>query len=100
MISDMTTEDLLGCNRFSIDAAHAHILVDTSRCLHCQEKPCLHCCPAHLYVWDNARQTLHFDYTGCLECDTCRLVCAENGNGGVTAWSYPQKTFGIRYRQG
>ncbi|MGI6678947.1 MAG: MFS transporter, partial [Dehalobacterium sp.] len=53
-------------------------------------------CPAGLYIL-NDDKTLRFDYAGCLECGTCRVLCKGTL---VKEWDYPQGTFGIEYRYG
>ena len=54
------------------------------------------CCPAALYkVEDDGSK--RFDYAGCLECGTCRMICGETI---LEKWEYPQPTMGIEYRFG
>ena len=38
-----------------------------------------------------------FDYAGCLECGTCRILC---GNTLLAKWEFPQNAAGISYRYG
>ena len=38
-----------------------------------------------------------FDYAGCLECGTCRIIC---GDTIVKKWAYPGPTMGVEYRFG
>lgn len=38
-----------------------------------------------------------FDYAGCLECGTCRMICGETI---LEKWEYPQPTMGVQYRFG
>jgi len=88
-------EELLGLDKFEVDEDNAHVLLDKTRCADCQDKPCLVVCPAVLYTLKDGE--LNFDYAGCLECGTCRLVCS---NKGITKWEYPRSTFGIIFRYG
>lgn len=88
-------EELLGLNKFSVDEEEAHIVLDKTICANCQEKPCLKACPAILYTLKEGE--ISFDYAGCLECGTCRLVCK---NKGIVKWEYPRGTFGIAFRYG
>ena len=38
-----------------------------------------------------------FDYAGCLECGTCRIIC---GDTIIKKWAYPGPTMGVEYRFG
>ncbi|WP_192902944.1 ferredoxin family protein, partial [Pelotomaculum propionicicum] len=40
---------------------------------------------------------LSFDYAGCLECGTCRIICPKEG---AISWQYPRGGFGINFRYG
>lgn len=88
--------ELLSRNRFNVDEEAPHILLNKENCKRCIEKPCLYVCPAVLYKLDKAGE-ISFDYAGCLECGTCRLVCR---NQGICQWVYPRGTFGVSFRQG
>lgn len=87
---------LLGLDRFEVDEDEPHIVVDPDVCATCGPRPCLVVCPAQLYALD-ADGRMTFDHAGCLECGTCRVVCAA---GGITTWTYPRGTYGVEYRQG
>lgn len=53
-------------------------------------------CPAALYKRrENGAKS--FDYSGCLECGTCRIAC---GDTIIKRWEYPQPTMGVEYRFG
>ncbi|MDR3565125.1 MAG: 4Fe-4S dicluster domain-containing protein [Negativicutes bacterium] len=94
-LKKQSPEDLLGLNKFTVDEGNPHIVLDKEICAGCTERPCLVVCPAVLYTLkDNAIQ---FDYAGCLECGTCRLVCERKA---ITTWKYPRGTFGITFRNG
>ena len=41
--------------------------------------------------------TLAFDFAGCLECGTCRVLC---GHTIVKSWKYPRNAKGVEFRQG
>jgi len=86
--------DLLGLNKFIIDEEQAHIVLDKEICNRCKEKPCLMVCPAGLYKLD-VNEDICFDYAGCLECGTCRIMCK---NKGIVKWEYPRGTFGVNFR--
>lgn len=53
-------------------------------------------CPAALYkiAPDGAKR---FDYSGCLECGTCRIAC---GDTIVKKWKNPDAGMGVQYRYG
>ncbi len=91
----MTIEEKLSVDKFQVDEEHAHIRLDPAICKTCADKPCTWACPALLYKLENGE--VKFDYAGCLECGTCRLVCPKPG---ALTWEYPQATFGIQYRCG
>ena len=94
-VKRMEPEELLAMNRFNVDEGHAHIVIDKSICRACREKPCLVVCPAVLYM--TRGDEIVFDYAGCLECGTCRIMCTA---GGITKWGYPRGTCGVDYRYG
>ena len=54
------------------------------------------CCPAGLYRYEEDGST-SFDYAGCLECGTCRILC---GNTIVSKWENPAFGNGVSYRFG
>lgn len=95
-ISPMEAAELLGLNRFNVDEEEPHIVLDKQACRNCKTKPCLLVCPAVLYKLDN-NGDITFDYAGCLECGTCRVMCA---NKGIIRWVYPRGTFGVNFRYG
>jgi len=98
-IKKESIETLLGFNKYNIDEEKAHIMLDEHKCAECKEKPCLRVCPAGLYKLDK-NNVISFDYAGCLECGTCRIICHEKGQDGIKTWNYPQGTFGICFRYG
>lgn len=90
-------EDLLALNKFNADEEHAHIKVDAARLDQPTLQALLKACPAGLYVLD-AKHKLAFDHIGCLECGTCRVLCAHLP--GALEWNYPRSTKGVFYRYG
>lgn len=90
----MKIENLLAVNKYVVDKK-AHIHLDKEKCLSCPTKPCMYACPAGLYQFVN--QEMKFDYAGCLECGTCRVVCADKS---AITWQYPDNGNGIVYRFG
>ncbi|MTJ81373.1 MAG: ferredoxin family protein [Telmatospirillum sp.] len=93
----MNVEQKLSKNKFSVDEGNPHISVDSSRL----DADTIHAltvvCPAGLYSLGE-RGELHFDAAGCLECGTCRIVCA--GHPGAMSWTHPRPSFGVTYRFG
>lgn len=91
----VNVDEYLGLNKYEVDEDHAHITL--------VERPdpeefgdLVRVCPAALYkVSATGEQT--FDYAGCLECGTCRIVA---GGGVVANWEYPGPTMGVEYRYG
>lgn len=94
-IKKETIEHLLNLNKYKVDEKQAHIVIDSSVCATCPDKPCLVTCPAGAYVLEAGE--IQFSGAGCLECGTCRVVCQ---HGGIVCWQYPRSTFGINYRNG
>lgn len=90
----LSTEERLGTNKFSVDEGMPHIVLDKSICAKCAHKPCVKACPAGLYILQD--DTVSFDFAGCLECGTCRVVCLNKG----LKWEYPRGTFGVEFRYG
>lgn len=97
-IAKMSAEKLLSLNKFHVDEHDPHIIVDKQLCKTCDRKPCLLICSAVCYKLVDGE--IQFDYAGCLECGTCRIVCCSLGNKGVIKWEYPRTTFGISFRYG
>jgi ferredoxin like protein len=93
-LSDLSIEERLGLDKFTVDEEEAHIVLNKEVCASCATRPCTFVCPARLYVWEN--EEMRFDYAGCVECGTCRVACpfAET----AMTWNYPRGTFGISYR--
>ncbi|MFB6467243.1 ferredoxin family protein [Cytobacillus sp. Hz8] len=90
----LSIEERLGTDKFLVDDELPHITLDKNICNTCADKPCVKACPAGLYVLQG--NEVSFDYVGCLECGTCRVVCIPKG----LKWEYPRSTFGIEYRFG
>lgn len=84
----------LGVNKFFVDEGEAHIeLIDNPDPT--EFKKLEIACPAGLYKKDE--NGFHFDYAGCLECGTCRILC---GKTILKKWEYPNGTFGVEFRYG
>ena len=95
-IRRMEAPDLLSLDKFNVDEENPHVVIDPDVCDNCRTKPCLFVCPAVLYTLDKQGR-VSYDYAGCLECGTCRVVCP---NKGITKWEYPRSTCGVTFRYG
>ena len=89
----LSPEELLALDRFDVDEGNPHLLVDPALCATCADRPCLAVCPARCYRLKEGK--VAFEYAGCLECGTCRLLCLHKG---ITRWGYPGATFGVTFR--
>ena len=96
LVVALTAPELLGRDQFVVDEDGPHIVIDPAICATCADTPCVAVCPAKLYR-RGPDGAMSFDHAGCLECGTCRVVCA---TGGIVRWTYPRGTFGVSYRQG
>ena len=92
----MGIEEKLGVNKFAVDDGNPHIIINKEICKECTTKPCLVACPAALYTLSEDGE-INFDFAGCLECGTCRVICPKPG---AIKWDHPQGTFGINFRYG
>ena len=89
-------EERLFNNRYLVDSGRPHIKVRP----HTTPSPALlslmRICPAHCYDL-NDRGQVEVSADGCLECGTCRILCAESGD---IDWSYPRGGFGVLFKFG
>lgn len=90
----LSIEERLALVVFNVDE-EPHIIVDTSKCDKCDLKPCLYVCPANLYTLDENNK-IQFNYEGCLECGSCRIVCPLE----AVRWNHPRGGFGVQFRYG
>ena len=70
-----------------------HIAIDGEKCISCM-KPCLYFCPAGCFLAEG--DGIKFQYEGCLECGTCRIMCHEE----AIEWNYPLGGYGVSIRMG
>ena len=93
----MNVEQKLSVNKFVVDEGNPHIVIHQDK----MDEKMVHaltvCCPAGLYTL-NEDKTLAFEFAGCLECGTCRVVCASTP--GAMEWNHPRPTFGVQFRCG
>ena len=94
-MSTLNVDVKLGVNKFRVDEENPHIVLVDSTDPKEFDKLIL-ACPANLYKRD-ADGTVRFDYAGCLECGTCRVLC---GKTILQKWEFPQGTLGIEFRFG
>src|SRR5690606_18079988 len=74
----MKVEQKLFENRYRIDEGNGHVAIKQPDICRdeCTTQSCTWCCPAGCYVaGEDGEIVLTTD--GCLECGTCRLLCAE-----------------------
>ncbi|TJW10762.1 ferredoxin family protein [Parvibacter caecicola] len=96
---DVNVDEKLSLNRYEVDEENAHIrLKDEAECPNFQEEfdKLIIACPAALYRRDEEGRP-SFDYAGCLECGTCRIICSDTI---LDYWRYPGPTMGVEYRWG
>ena len=89
-------EEKLGVNKYYVNEGHPHIEIIHDYPDMKEKMKLVNASPAGLYTL-NDDGTLAFDYAGCVECGTCRVLC---GKTIVTKWEYPDDTKGIEFRQG
>ena len=94
-MSTVNVDIKLGKNKFHVDEGIPHIILG-ERPDPVELQKLIMACPAGLYKQD-AAGVVHFDYAGCLECGTCRILC---GRTILTKWEYPQGTLGVEFRYG
>ena len=95
MSAPVNVDVKLGVNKFNVDEAHPHIVIKgqpDSAVLELLTRAC----PAGLYK-KQEDSSVRFDYAGCLECGTCRILGLDSA---LESWEYPRGTFGIEYRYG
>lgn len=93
--STVNVDAYLANNKYEVDEEHAHIeLVGEPD--DAEFDKLIMVCPAALYKrGEDGEKT--FDYAGCLECGTCRIIC---GDTIIKRWEYPGPTMGVEYRYG
>lgn len=94
-MSGVNVDEKLGLDKFYVDEENAHIVLKADPDRNELAKLIL-ACPAGLYKVDEKGAVL-FDYAGCLECGTCRVLC---GNTILEKWEFPVGTLGVEFRWG
>ncbi|MCL1846589.1 MAG: 4Fe-4S dicluster domain-containing protein [Coriobacteriia bacterium] len=96
MTQYLNVDGLLGIDRFNVDEHTAHIELNKDWKNEVEIDRLVRACPAGLYRYNDCGELI-FDYAGCLECGTCRVL----GLGNVVEkWEWPQGGFGVSYRYG
>ncbi len=93
----MNVEQKLSIDKFVVDEGNPHIILHQDRMDEAAKKALTVVCPAGLYTMGNDGR-LVFEVAGCLECGTCRVVCARLP--GALEWNHPRPSFGIQFRHG
>lgn len=94
--STAKVENKLFQNRYLVDAGRPHIKVRP------HDKPSkallslTRACPAACYSVNDKGQ-VEIVPDGCLECGTCRVICAATGE---IEWQYPRGGYGVMYKFG
>lgn len=96
MANEVKVAEKLGVNKFNADEHNAHIEIDKEYPDLEEIKRLVRVCPAGIYTLDD-QNNLYFDYLGCLECGTCRVL---SGDKVVKKWNFPVGTLGVEYRLG
>lgn len=94
-MNPVNVEVKLGVDKFQVDEENPHIVLMDNPDPDEFNKLVL-ACPAGLYKRNEQGHYL-FDYAGCLECGTCRVLC---GKSILTKWEYPAGALGVEFRHG
>lgn len=89
-------DEYLALDKYAVDETNAHIKLAEDPSDKEFEK-LMRVCPAGLYKRDEDTGEKVFDYAGCLECGTCRILCGETI---IESWTNPIVGSGIIYRYG
>lgn len=89
-------EEKLYRNRYLVDSGRPHIKVRPHETPSAALLALVRACPAGCYN-QNDRGQVEITTDGCMECGTCRVVCAETGE---IEWNYPRGGFGVLFKFG
>jgi ferredoxin like protein len=89
-------EEKLYQNRYLVDEGKPHVHVKDPTKVTENLKSLVSCCPAGCWGMQEDG-TIVSTLDGCLECGTCRILCAETDD---LEWSYPRGGFGVLYKFG
>jgi len=94
----VNVEALISANKYCVDESNKHIELaaeDLSTLPAEEFGKLVRVCPAALYK-ERADGSRSFDYAGCLECGTCRILSQDKV---VSQWDFPQGSFGVNFRK-
>jgi ferredoxin-like protein FixX len=94
-VNPVNMDAYLARDKFNVDEDNAHIAL-ASMVSAAEFLKLVRICPAGLYTLSEDG-TQSFDYAGCLECGSCRIVC---GDTAIRSWKYPGPGWGVEYRYG
>ena len=89
-------EQKLFQNRYLVDGGRPHIVVKPHTTPSKNLLAMTTACPMGCYTKNDAGQ-VEISVDGCVECGTCRIVCAATGE---IEWNYPRGGFGVAYKFG
>jgi ferredoxin like protein len=93
---DVRIEEKLYQNRYVVDSGKPHITVKEHDVPSEALKSLVTTCPANCYnTTEQGRVEIAVE--GCMECGTCRVVCAE---AGEIEWDYPRGGYGVLFKFG
>ena len=95
-MSLVNIEEKLGLDKFFVDEENAHIILKKDQIDRNEFRKLVLACPAGLYI-EEENGDIRFDYAGCLECGTCRVLC---GSTILEKWEYPEGSMGVEFRKG
>lgn len=90
----VNVDKFLAVNKYEPDEQAHIVLVDDPD--DAEFEKLVRVCPAALYKIE-ADGSKRFDYSGCLECGTCRIAC---GDTIIEKWVNPAAGCGVQYRYG
>jgi len=94
--STTNVEQKLFQNRYLVDNGRPHIRVKPHKTPSKFLLALTTTCPAGCYSKNDSGQ-VEISVDGCVECGTCRIVCATTGE---VEWNYPRGGFGVAYKFG
>lgn len=92
-MAKMSVADKLGTDKFNVFEEASHIEVNKKFADEQEVDRVIRICPAALYQKDD--NGVRFDYLGCLECGTCRVLSKDRL---VKDWEYPVGGYGVSFR--
>lgn len=92
----MKVEEKLYNNRYMVDEGHPHIAIVAKGAPSPALKSLITVCPAGCYAEEEDGSVV-VTPDGCLECGTCRVICAGTGE---LQWDYPRGGYGILFKFG